>query len=215
MRRLLIKELRLALHPAAVLFLMLSAMLLIPNYPYYVIFFYTTLGIFFISLSGRENQDLFFTLLLPVRKAQAVHARIALAVLLELSQLLLAVPFAVLRGYLDMPGNLVGMDANLAFFGLAAAMLGLFNYVFFTRYYRRPEKVGAAFLQGTVALALFMLCAEVCVHTVPFFRDRLDTPDPAFLAEKLVVLAAGAVVYAVLTWAACRRSVRLFEPLDL
>ena len=43
MKNLLMKELRLALHPAAVMFLALSAMLLIPNYPMYVILFYTSL----------------------------------------------------------------------------------------------------------------------------------------------------------------------------
>ena len=44
MKHLLYKEWRLAMHPTALLFLPLSAMLLIPNYPYYVIFFYTSLG---------------------------------------------------------------------------------------------------------------------------------------------------------------------------
>lgn len=57
MKNLMRKELLLAMHPASVLFLLLSAMLLIPNYPYYVICFYTCLGTFFICLTGRENRD--------------------------------------------------------------------------------------------------------------------------------------------------------------
>ena len=48
MKNLMRKELLLAMHPASMLFLLLSAMLLIPNYPYYVICFYTCLGTFFI-----------------------------------------------------------------------------------------------------------------------------------------------------------------------
>ena len=59
MKNLLLKEWRLALHPAALLFLCLSSMLLIPSYPYFVIFFYTCLGLFFICLSGRENKDIY------------------------------------------------------------------------------------------------------------------------------------------------------------
>ena len=47
MLRLLQKEIRLAMHPTVPIFLLLSAMLLIPNYPYYVAFFYTGLGVFF------------------------------------------------------------------------------------------------------------------------------------------------------------------------
>ena len=61
MKNLMRKELVLAMHPASVLFLLLSAMLLIPNYPYYVICFYTCLGTFFICLTGRENRDIEFT----------------------------------------------------------------------------------------------------------------------------------------------------------
>lgn len=39
MRALLIKEIKLSLHPTIPIFLLLSAMLIIPNYPYYVVFF--------------------------------------------------------------------------------------------------------------------------------------------------------------------------------
>ena len=71
--KLLYKEFKLALHPAAVLFLLLSSMMLIPNYPMYVLFFYNTLGIFFICLSGRENHDFAYSLSLPIRKRARAH----------------------------------------------------------------------------------------------------------------------------------------------
>ena len=51
MKELLKKEFTLALHPTGWLFLGLSAMVLIPNYPYYVIFFYTGLALFFTCLA--------------------------------------------------------------------------------------------------------------------------------------------------------------------
>lgn len=43
---LLKKEWKLVMMPVPLLFLLLSALVLVPNYPYYVTFFYTTLGIF-------------------------------------------------------------------------------------------------------------------------------------------------------------------------
>ena len=95
MKTLLYKEFRLASHPTTFLFPLLSAMLLIPNYPYYVVFFYTTLGIFFVCLSGRENHDIFYTMLLPVEKRSLVRARMLFAVCMEAVQLVLAVPFAL------------------------------------------------------------------------------------------------------------------------
>lgn len=91
------KELKLSLHPTAPIFLLLSAMLLIPNYPYYVVFFYTTLGIFFICQNGREVNDINFMLLLPISRNDIVKARMTLAALLECAQILIAVPFAMLR----------------------------------------------------------------------------------------------------------------------
>ena len=215
MKNLLYKELRLVAHPATILFLALSAMLLIPNYPYYVIFFYTGLGIFFCCLSGRENHDIFYTMSMPVRKLDLVRGRFLFVFLLELTQILAAIPFAAIRQKLPMPGNLVGMDANIAFFGLSLGMLGVFNLVFFGKYYRRPDKVGMAFCMASIAVAAYMILAEVCAHAVPFVRDRLDTPDTMFLAEKCWTLLAGAAVYAGLTLVACRRAVRVFETLDL
>ena len=38
MKDLVYKELKLALHPAAIIFLCLSSMLMIPSYPYFIIF---------------------------------------------------------------------------------------------------------------------------------------------------------------------------------
>lgn len=215
MKNLLYKELRLALHPTAILFLFLSAMLLIPGYPYYVVFFYTCLGIFFICLNGRESRDIYYMMLLPIRKRQIVQARFLLAVLLELVQLLLATPFAFLRQTLIPGGNPVGMDANIALFGLSFLLLGAFNYCFFTSYYRNPDKVGISFLLGSAALAVLMIVAEAATYVVPLFRDRLDTPDPQFLPEKLATLALGLLVYALLTLLAYRKSIRSFQALDL
>ena len=60
-----------------------------------------------------------------------------------------------------------------------------------------------------------MFLLEALTHIVPFFRDRLDTPDPMWLGEKLAALAVGAALYAAMTWLACRRAMRTFEALDL
>lgn len=215
MKNLLYKELRLAAHPTCWVFLGLSAMLLIPNYPYHVAFFYTALGLFFTCLQGRENQDVYYTMLLPVDRAMLVKARFLLAVGLEAVQLLLAVPFAVLRQKLPLPPNLAGLDANIALFASCLVMLGVFHVVFFGVYYRNVERVGRAFVLGSGAMFLYIVVVETLCHTVPFWRDRLDTPDPQFLPEKLLALGVGLAAYGLLTWAACRRAVRDFSRQDL
>ena len=153
-------------------------------------------------------------LLLPVRKSDAVAARFASTLVLEGLQLVTAAGFAVLRSLLLKEGNQAGMDANTAFFGLALVQLGLMNYTFFTRYYRRPEKVGSAFIVTSIVCFAYIGLAETAAFAVPFVRDVLDVPDPANLPVKLAVLGVGAVIFAVLTYLAYRRSVRSFEALD-
>ena len=214
MLKLISKEFKLAVHPTAWIFLTLSAMLLIPNYPYYVVFFYTGLGLFFTCLTGRENRDIDYMLLLPIRKRDAVTARFASTLVLEGLQLVTAAGFALLRSFLLKEGNQAGMDANTAFFGLALVQLGLMNFTFFTRYFRRPEKVGSTFVVTCIVCFVYIGLAEAAAFTVPFVRDVLDVPDPANLPVKLAVLGVGAVVFSVLTILAYHKSVRSFEALD-
>ncbi|MGM9567264.1 MAG: ABC-2 transporter permease [Clostridia bacterium] len=215
MNRLLQKELRLAMHPASVGFLLLSALLLIPNYPYYVTFFYTSLGVFFICLGGRENKDVEYSLLLPVGKTDAVKARFMTVLLLELGQMLLAVPFAVLRQQMSVPLNQVGIEANLAFFGFSFVMLGLFNLIFFLVYYKDVRKVGKAFVVSSTVVFFYAGVMETLTHIVPFFAERMDTLDPQFLTEKLVVLVVGFLLFALLTFVSYRLSLKNFERQDI
>ena len=103
MKALIKKEFKLALHPTVPLFWLLSAMLIIPNYPYYVAFFYTTLGLFFVCLTGRENRDIQYSMMLPVAKRDIVRGRFIFTLIVECVQVIAAIPFAVLRARLDTP----------------------------------------------------------------------------------------------------------------
>ena len=215
MKNLWIKEMRLAMHPAAICFVFLASLVLVPNYPYFVTFFYTSLGIFFICLSGRENKDAEYSLLLPISKKDVVKARFSTALLLETITLLLAVPFAVLRRQLPVAPNAVGMEANIAFFGISLLLLGIFHLVFFGIYYKNIQKVGKAFVVSSVVMFAVMTVAETLTHIVPLFRDKLDTYDPLFLTEKLMVLAIGLICFVLFTFVAYRRAVANFEQQDI
>ena len=218
MKKLLLKEFNLAMHPTNLIFLSFSAMLLIPNYLYYTIFFYTSLAVFFLCLSGRENHDIYYSMMLPVRKRDIVTSRFSFVVILELLQILLAIPFAIIRQNYPadiVPGNQAGIDANIAFFGVSLLMLGLFNFVFFTSYYKNTDKVGTSFLRGTIAEMLVILLAETSVHAVPYVKNNIDTPDNAFLGGKLVILFVGIVAFVLFSVFGCKKSIRLFEQSDM
>ncbi len=215
MKNLILKEFKLAIHPTTYLFLMLSAMLLIPSYPYYIIFFYGALGLFFVCLNGRENHDIEYSVSLPVRKRDIVKARFAFAVIVQLMQMLLAVPFAIIRQSMPVPPNPVGMNANIAFFGLGFIFMGVFNLIFLTAYYAAPDKVGKSFAVSSVIMFVMLILFEAPTYFVPLFKDVLDTPDPQHIGAKLITLAIGIAAYAGMTLTAYRKSARSFEALDL
>lgn len=189
MGNLLRKEFRLAMHPTVPMMLFLAAMVFIPNYPYSVLFFYVTLSLFFTCLQGREMGDVVYSLTLPVTVRQIVCARVLFAVLTECAAVLLT-GICVLVREACLPGaNQAGMDANLALLGEGLLMFGVFNRVFFGRYYRDVSRVGAPFLLSSLLLFLLVAAEVTATYAVPFVRDVLDTPDPAHLPEKAAFCA--------------------------
>lgn len=215
MKDLIDKELKLAMHPTAIMFLFLSAMLLIPSYPYFIVFFYTCLGVFFICMTGRENRDIYYTMLLPVRKREIVGARFLLIALIEVLQFAIAVPFAVGHNMMYSAPNDAGMNVNIAFFGFAFLLLGLFNLVFFVKYYKNPNKVGVPFALGCFVFAAGMFAVEALRFTLPAFNETFNGMGTQNLAFQLAALVIGIALWAGLTLLAYRKSVRSFEAFDL
>lgn len=214
MKTLLYKQLRLACHPMTPVFCLSGIMLLIPNYPYSVAFFYVTLGLFFTFLNMREQKDIYYSALLPLRKRDTVRAAVAFTVLLELLSVVITALFCLLSAKLQ-PGkdNAVGMDANLMLLGAGFVLYGVFNLVFFVCLYRSGYKVGEAYLKANLALWPMMLLAEVLPHFPSLvWLNRVDTQANL---RQIPILLFGMAVFAVLTMLAYRRSARLYERVDL
>ena len=214
MKTLLYKQLRLACHPMTPVFCLSGIMLLIPNYPYSVAFFYVTLGLFFTFLNMREQKDIYYSALLPLRKRDTVRAAVAFTVLVELLSVVITALFCLLSGKLQ-PGkdNAVGMDANLMLLGAGFVLYGVFNLVFFICLYRSGYKVGAAYLKANLALWPMMLLAEALPHFPSLmWLNRVDTQANL---RQIPILLFGIAVFAVLTILAYRRSARLYERVDL
>lgn len=77
MKTLFYKQLRLVCHPMTPVFCLFGILVMIPNYPYTVIFFYVALGLFFSFLNMREQKDLYYTALLPVPQARRGEGRLS------------------------------------------------------------------------------------------------------------------------------------------
>lgn len=210
MRALFYKQIALVCHPATPMFMLFGIMLLIPSYPYTVAFFYVMLGIFFTMLNAREQKDIFFTALLPVRKRDVVRVNLLFAMLLELISVVIAGCVILLAHRINPAGNPVGFDASLALLGFAFILFALFNGVFFPVFYKTAYRVGTSFLLAVIPAALVMVAGEVLTH-IPAFAWLDGAYDPRHLA----VLAAGLLLWAAGGWLAGRAACASYEKVDL
>ena len=215
MTALLYKQFRLVCHPMTPIFCLFGVMVLIPNYPYTVIFFYVTLGLFFTFLNMREQKDIYYSALLPVPKRDTVKAGCLFTVLIEVLSLVLLVPFSVLAVHLQ-PGkdNLVGLDPNAALLAAGFLLYAVFNAVFLPAFYKTAVRVGRSFLLAVVPMTVLMVLVEALSH-FPVVGPYLDATDAAGQMRQLPVLAAGAAAFALLSWLAFQRAAKNYERVDL
>lgn len=232
MKNLLYKEFRLASHPTMFIFLSFGLMLLIPSYPYYVSFFYTMLAQFFVCIGGRENNDVFFTAMLPVQKKDVVKARILMAGTMELATMLISVPFAIIGMKINPYGyNQAGIEANPAFYGFVFIMFAVFNLIFFPGFYKTAYKAGIPFFKSAMVVAVYIVLAEMLVW-IPRMTDKtlenvqtllpvektrslIDSTDPAVMVKQLPILAAGLIIWIAVTVIAYKLAAKRFEKVDL
>ena len=214
MKALLYKEFRLVCHPMTPVFCLFGVMVLIPNYPYTVIFFYVMLGLFFTFLNMREQKDIYYSALLPVPKRDTVKAGCLFVAIIEVASLVLLVPFSVLAVHLQ-PGkdNLVGLDPNAALLAAGFLLYALFNAIFLPSFYESGYKVGVSFVKACIPTALAMAVCEALPHFPGL--TWLDDLDRAAQLRQLPVLLGSILVYAgcmaFTFWASARR----YEKVDL
>lgn len=213
MMTLLNKELRLAAHPSSLVFTFLGCLVLVPAYPYSVIFLFGCLAPYLTFVNARETNDTWYTVLLPVTKGESVRGKCLLTVSFQLFQLLFSVPFAFLRNILHIANNPVGLDATLAWYGFGLLVYAVFDLVFLPTFYKSGYKAGKAFLLAAIPLIVLMAAVEATTR-IPALA-WLDSSQPEHLLRQLPILITGVICYAALLPLACRSSVKHFEKVDL
>lgn len=211
--KLLYKELALAAHPTLFVFTVLGCLVIVPSYPYAVIFLFGCLAPFMTFLFARENNDSWYTAILPVKKREIVKAKCMLIMLAQLGQLAVSVPFALLREALDIPNNPVGMDANLAWYGCGLIIFSLFNSVFFPAYYRSGYKAGRSFLLAIIPVVIGMVITEGMVHLPGL--SWLDSTAPGDMILQLPIFIIGCLFYLLCMLMAYHTAAKRFERVDL
>ncbi len=211
--KLLYKELALAAHPTSIVFACLGCLVVVPAYPYTVIFMFGCLAPYLTFQYARETNDLWYTALLPVTKKESVRGKCLLIVSIQLFQLLIAVPSVFLRKILEVENNPVGIDATIAWFGFGLMIYGIFDLIFFPAYYRNGYKAGRAFIIAAIPMLLMMVIVESAVRIPQLaWLDSYALPD---LMRQIPVLLIAILCYGGFVSLAYKISVKRFKHVDL
>ena len=214
MKKLLNKELRLSAHILSFLFIAFS---LIPGYPILVGAFFVCLGLFQSFQSARENNDILYTVLLPVAKKDAVRAKFAFVALIQLISFAISFALSIVRMTLmkDAPAYTANamMNANQFYLGGILLVFALFNAIFLPGFFKTAYSLGKPFVGFIIASFLLIGAAET-LHHIPgltFLNDTDTMSSPVMWA----ILAACAAVYALTTAAACSAAQKRFDLVNM
>lgn len=212
---LMTKEVRLVMHPMTLVVLGLSALVLVPNWPYAVILLYACLCPYFNAQSAREQRDLDYVATLPVSRREVAAARVAATALADAACVALMGSFSLLRPLVGTPETVVGMPPNLAFLGFSLLTFAVFDLVYYALYFRDPSRVGVPLVAASVPALAVMLGFEAAPYLSPAFSELLAQPGLANLGAQVAVLAAGAVAFVAGHLLAARLAGRAFERVDI
>jgi len=215
MRNLLYKEFRMGIHPAFYLMFLTNLLLLIPNWVFTVAMSYLLWVVvpnIFTAIAA--NNDTFFSVLMPVKKRDVVKTKLLTVVFLELLNIVIAIPFAVVNRMMYR-GGLGMLEPNPAFFGFVLIMYALFNLCFITGFYKTAYKMAFPIMVAIIVSLLFALF----IQFMPFISTQFNTMFNLRTTESLMwqigMLIIGIVVFIGVNILTFKISAERFEKLDL
>lgn len=217
MKNLLYKEFCLATPLLTFLFLGFTAMTFIPGYPILCGAFFVCFGIFQSYQIGREDNDILYTVLLPVKKSDAVKSKYAAAVVLQMTAFVLFAVFTWIRMAFLSDAAIYKtnalMGANPVFLAFVLLIFGAFNLIFIGGYFRTAYRYGKPFVLFIVVNFTIIAIAEA-LHFIPGL-GWMNTLDLGHAGKQLPILLAATVLYIAATAVSCRISQQRFEKIDL
>lgn len=217
MKNLLFKEIRLASLPLVFIFLAFSLMTFIPGYPILIGAFFLSLALFQSAQNARENNDILYTVLLPVKKADTVKAKYVFTVFIQMIFFLLSLIFTMLRmtlmGHAEVYVMNAMQNANQAYLAYILIFFALFNGIFWPGFFRTAYKLGKPFVVFAIAGFLWIGITET-IHHFPGM-EILNATDTMGSLPLWGLLAGACVIYCLVTWFSMKKSVKLFEKVDM
>ncbi len=217
MYNLVMKDLKLAIHPFFILLpVLLGGLMLIPGWIYFLVLLYfcwITVPIIFGQF--RAQNDLLFTSMMPITKQDIVKSRVIVMVILELLHLVMAIIFGVINIYLYPNLTHIFFGPYMGFWGLCFIMIAIFNVIFIPMYYKTAYNFGGAALVSIPAAMLFAGVAQWIGIGSPVVHDIFYGSGVHNTGIQLSILAAGIAIFIALTLIAYRVGVKRFLKVEI
>lgn len=217
MKSLIYKEFNTVLKPYIFSFALMTILLLVPGYPYFICFAFVVQGIYLYFNETRINNDLLFTSLLPISRKQIVLIKHAGVLFLEVITVVLAIPFAILSSFVVNPiiSNIAGLDANMTLFGCVLFEYALFNLIFLPNYFKTAQKIGVPILGGLITFIVLQVTMEVLIGVIPEINHALEGVSPQTTVYRAIVLVIGSVAFIISGIVSYKLSSKNFERVGL
>lgn len=217
MKNLIYKELELATHILTYLFLGFTLMTFIPGYPILCSAFFVCFGIFQSYQMSRENSDILYSVLLPVRKTDVVKAKFYVAVIFQMMAFALCSVFTIIRMIFLSESSVyrtnVLMGANFVFLAFILIIFVAFNLIFIGGFFKTAYNYGKPFIIFIILTFVIIGIAEA-LHYLPGL-GWLNSLGFDYLSGQMIVLASAFVLYFAGTVIAYVASKKSFENIDL
>lgn len=217
MKNLMRKEIKLAASPISFIFILFSAMAMIPGYPILVGAFFICFGVFQSFQNACANNDILYTVLLPIKKTDVVRAKYGFTMLIQMVSfvimaLLTMLRMTVMSDAAPYTANAM-MNANQIFLAGNLCVFALFNWLFVGGFFKTAYKVGKPFLIFSVAAFLLIMIAET-LHHIPGL-EFLNATEAMGDVKMWLILLAALIVYILVSVMSLKASVRRFEAVDM
>lgn len=217
MNKLIKKELSLAAVPLTYFFIAFTAMTFIPGYPILVGAFFVCLGIFYSFQSSREFNDILYTVLLPIKKSDAVKAKYVFVLFIQSISFVLTAVFTAIRAlaFSDMPAYAENplMSANLVYLSGVLLIYLLFNLIFLEGFFKTAYKIGVPFIGFAIGAFVIVGLGEAMWHFPGL--GWLNEIGLEHLAARIVIFSVCLVLFILGTALSFSISKKRFEQVDL
>lgn len=214
MKYLLLKEIKLSASILTFLFLGFAFMTMIPGYPILLGAFFICFGVFQSFQNSRENNDILYTVLLPIRKKDAVLAKYIFVCFIQMIGFLLMLILTVVRmQFLSETAVYVNnplLNANPFFLFGVLLIFGLFDVIFIPGFFKTAYKFGKPFILFII-LSMLTVGVMETMHHIPGLTVLNSTTGE----ELWRWFIAGILIYVVCVFTGLKLSQNRFEKVDM